>query len=976
VADQPKKHYLAEAEEQMLKLWDREHTFEQSLENRKGAPRFSFYDGPPYANGLPHHGHAVQSILKDSVTRYKTMRGYYVPRRIGWDTHGLPIEYKVEQELGFNNKADIIKYGIDKFNQACRESVFTYVKEWNQFYRRLGRWADYDNSYATLDSSYIESVWWSFAQIYKHGLVYEDFRSTPYCPRCATPLSNFEVNQGYRDGVRDPSLFVKFQLKDDNRNLLAWTTTPWSLPGNAAIAVNPGEQYVTIKMKNDDGKDERLVLAEQRLSILDGDYEVEGQMSGQELVGLPYKPLFNLDAKTYAGVTSPNIYKVWGADFVSIEDGSGVLHVAPAFGEDDLALAKERDIPVLSTIDQNGHIRDGIGFDETKGLLFKDADKPIIEHLTKQRSVFAVETIEHTYPFCWRCDSPLLYYATTAWFIRVSDIRDRLVANNEQINWIPRHIKNGRFGKWLEGARDWTFSRSRFWGAPLPIWKTKDGEVIVVESISELQSLSKEPFDTKDLHRPYIDNVVLKTKDGKEAYRVEEVFDVWFESGSMPYGQDHYPFEHKKEMEENFPADFIAEAMDQTRGWFYSLHVIASILFDKPAFKNCITTGWVNAADGQKLSKRLKNYTPLDVIFDSYGVDTIRYFMMTSPIVHGEDIRFSSDSLNEVQRNVFMTLQNTFNFFKMYRDIDGWMPNKELVVPVVKSLLDRWVLARVEQTTGKVTKHADRYEVDQATKPIKELLDDVSNWYVRRSRRRFWKSQDDIDKHTAYATLHYVLIRLTQLLAPWAPFMSDRLYRELVADMHMPQSVHLTDWPNSQSFDTVVLTQMTEVRQLVADGLALRAEAKIKVRQPLARATIFTDKKDSLSAEYLQIIADELNVKAVDIGKSSAQATTTPKISLDTAVSQALQLEGLMRDVIRLIQNARKKAGLEVNDRIVLAIQTDKADIIKAIDAHKTTIMAETLSVDLTFEPVSHGFSETVKIDGNSLTISLKKSNR
>ena len=959
-----KKHYLSEAEEKMLKTWEDEKTFEQSLKNREGAERFSFYDGPPYANGLPHHGHAVQSILKDSVTRYKTMRGYYVPRRTGWDTHGLPIEYKIEQEQGFKSKADIIDFGIGKFNELCRQSVFEHVDQWNGFFDRIGRWRDQDDQYATLENSYIESVWWAFSQIYDKDLVYEDFRSTPYCPRCATPLSNFEVNQGYQDGVKDPSLFVKFNLKDDDRKLVAWTTTPWSLPGNAAIAVNPGELYVTVKMENDEGVEEQLILAQKRLEILDGEYEVESEMSGSELVGLSYEPLFSLNPDNYE-TDSDNLYKIWGADFVSVEDGSGVLHVAPAFGEDDLVLGKENNIPVLSTVDVNGKVKDDIGFDDVAGKFFKGADKVIIEHLTKEGKVFAAETIEHTYPFCWRCDSPLLYYATSSWFIKVSEQRDKLVNNNQKINWVPGHIKSGRFGKWLEGARDWAFSRNRFWGAPLPIWKTEDGEVIVVHSVEELKKLAVNPEEVDDLHRPYIDDIVIKTPSGKEARRVEEVFDVWFESGSMPYGQDHYPFENKKLTEDNFPADFIAEAQDQTRGWFYSLHVISSLIFDNPAFKNCVVTGWVNAADGEKLSKRKKNYAPLDEVFDTYTADAVRYFMMTSPIVHGEDISFSTDSLQDVQRNVLMTLQNSHNFFKMYRDIDNWKPAKEFKRPESTHPLDTWMLEKVQMAINECTKEFDSYHIDRASKPIRELLDDLSNWYVRRSRRRFWKTEDDSDKAQAYATLHYCLVTICQLMAPWTPFIADRIYRELIDGTDLPESVHLCDWPAVADVDEKVISDMETLRTLITDGLSIRAEAGVKVRQPLASATIVTTTE--FSKEHIEIAKEEMNVKRIDVAKGREN-----QISLDVDVTDELLYEGMARDIIRQIQSFRKKSELNVEDRIKLSLASNDKKVAESIKQHSELIAKETLANEI--DPNSSFEHETkVKIATEELTISLEK---
>ncbi|HSX37064.1 MAG TPA: isoleucine--tRNA ligase, partial [Patescibacteria group bacterium] len=855
-----KKHFLAEIEEQVLSAWEKENTFDQSLKNREGAEVFSFYDGPPFANGVPHYGHLEQTTIKDTVTRYKTMRGYYVPRRVGWDTHGLPVEYAIEKEHGFRGKQDIVAYGIDKFNAECRASVFKYKDVWEQMFRRVGRWADYSKTYATLDESYIESVWWIFKTIYEKGLVYKDFRSSPYCPRCATPLSNFELNQGYQDDVPDPSLYVKFKLKGEDAFLLGWTTTPWSLPGNAAIAVKPSAQYVYAELEDDNGALETVILAKDRLEVLDEKYNVVKELKGSELVGLEYDPLFELQQlDKYDG--RDNLYKVWAADFVSIEDGSGVLHVAPAFGEDDLLLSKQHKVPVLITVDENGHVRDDLGLPaDFAGKFFKQADEHIIEYLTKHDRVFAVETFTHTYPFCWRCDTPLLYYATDQWLVKVSDVKDDLVANNKIVNWTPGHIRDGRFGKWLENARDWAISRNRFWGAPLPIWVTDDGEVTVIGSVEELKAKAVNPEKIGDLHRPFIDEVEIKTDSGKIARRIPEVFDCWFESGGMPYGQDHYPFENKEEWERHFPADFIAEAIDQTRGWFYTLHVLATALFNKPAFQNVICSGWIVAADGEKLSKRKKNYAPMDEVFDQYGVDTLRFFMASSPLVNGEDTRFSVDFLRDVQRKVLMTLNNIFSFYKLYADVDGYKPDKPGEEPVSDNVLDQWMLARLNETIAEVTKGLDGYRLDKASRPLAELLDDTSNWFVRRSRRRFWKSEDDSDKQQAYATLHYTLLSLCQLMAPFTPFLTDNIWRQLVQGTDLPSSVHLSDWPKASKANGELLGEMARVREYIATGLALRAEAKVKVRQPLASVTV-----PSVSHHYLDVIAEELNVKEVKI---------------------------------------------------------------------------------------------------------------
>lgn len=969
------KHFLAQIEEQMLAAWEEENTFKDSLENRKGGKVFSFYDGPPFANGTPHFGHLLQTTIKDTVTRYKTMQGYYVPRRIGWDTHGLPVEYEVEKRHGFKGKKDILAYGIDKFNAECRESVFRYKDVWENMFRRVGRWADYAKTYATLDQNYIESVWWTFKTIYDKGLVYKDFRSSPYCPRCATPLSNFELNQGYKNGVEDPSLYVKFKVKGQDAYLLAWTTTPWSLPGNAAVAVNTEAKYVYVETPTDEGEPETLILARSRLGMLDeASYHITKEVRGADLVGLEYEPLFALNSLGTYG-NGGNLYKVWGAEFVSTDDGTGVLHVAPAFGEDDLWLSKQQNIPVLLTIDENGLVKSDIGLPEDiAGTFFKSADRHIIAHLVREKAVFAAETIKHTYPFCWRCDTPLLYYATDSWLVKVAGIKDPLIANNQEINWVPGHIKDGRFGKWLENARDWAISRNRFWGAPLPIWVTDDGEITVVESVDELKELAINPEVVNDLHRPYIDKVEITTKSGKIARRIPEVFDCWFESGAMPYAQDHYPFAGQDDWEERFPADFVAEAIDQTRGWFYTLHVLATALFDKPAFKNVVCSGWIVAADGEKLSKRKKNYAPMDDVFSQYGVDSLRFFMVSSPLVNGEDTRFSVDYLRDVQRKVFMTLNNIFNFYKLYADVDGWKPDKPLVEPSSENALDNWMLARLNETLAETTKALEVYRLDRAARPIAALLDDASNWFVRRSRRRFWKSEDDTDKQQAYETLHYTLLRLCQLLAPFAPFLPDHLWRELAKGTSLPSSVHLSDWPAAGAVNQTVLQEMADLRHGIEQGLARRAEAKIKVRQPLAHASVYLrklPKSAELLAQYADIAKEELNLKQVSLCELEAGKEQETQIELE--ITPELKREGLMREVVRHVQAARKQAGLSVDDRIELSLMAQSTELGQAISEHSKTIQQETLATSIAEGNAATGYHAKVQIEGSKLAIALQK---
>jgi isoleucyl-tRNA synthetase len=972
-------------ETDLLATWKKERTFECSLENRQGAERFSFYDGPPFANGLPHYGHVVGLTIKDSITRYKTMRGYYVPRRNGWDTHGLPVEFEVEKQLGISGKRQILELGVGTFNAAARASVFKYKTEWQALQNRLGRWADQENSYATLDDNYIESVWWALSELHKKDLVYRGFRSNPYCPRCATPLSNFEVNQNYKDDTTDPSVYVKFNLPghDQPKSLLAWTTTPWTLPANAALAVAADADYVEVELLDDGDswqKGERLILAKARLGVLDlkkAEYKITNTVKGREIVEKikpMYEPLYDLKRDGIRGVVdsaSDTAYRVYLDDSVSLEDGTGILHVAPRYGETDLALGLREHLPLIESVDGNGLMveafKDVPGLEPIVGRFFKDADDHIIADLTRRGRIFAAETFTHTYPFCWRCETPLMYFALETWYIKVAGLRDQLVANNDQVNWVPEHIKQGRFGNWLAEARDWNFSRNRFWGAPLPIWVNQDDEndLIVVGSLDELRQLSGHKGDF-DLHRPGIDEIIIK-KDGKTYRRIEEVFDCWFESGAMPYAQDHYPFEHKQEFEKTFPAEFIAEGLDQTRGWFYTLHVLGTALFDQPAFKNVVVNGLVLAADGKKLSKRLKNYPDPAELFDTYGADALRFFFMSSPVVAGEDVRFSADHVQEVSRNVFARLWNVHSFFTTYAEIDGWQPPKTLAQPESDNVLDQWIVARLNQAIAEATQQADAYQIARAVRPLRDLIDDLSNWYVRRSRRRFWKSEDDGDKAAAYATLHYVLVYIAQLLAPWSPFLADKLWRELTAGMDAAESVHLSDWPKVGGYNEAAIADMELTRSVVTDALAERANVGIKVRQPLAGLTIYT--LEELPRSHRTIIEDEVNVKRVD---KKPKKLAGYELELDTTITPELKREGMMRDVIRHIQNFRKNSGLAVEDRILLRLHTDDPDLAAAIKEHAATITAETLTAQLK-DDLETEHHTIVKVDGAELAIGLVK---
>lgn len=952
------KSQFAQIEEEILAKWKAEGTFEKSVAQREGKELFSFYDGPPFANGLPHFGHSLVTAIKDSMLRYKTMQGHYVPRRNGWDCHGLPVEFEVEKAFGVSGKKQIMELGLDKFNAACRASIFKYKDDWEGLLTRIGRWSDYENYYATVDTSYTESVWWVLKQIHEKGLLYKGLRALPYCPRCATPLSNFELNEGYKDDVEDPSFYIMFPLKNDNRKLLAWTTTPWSLGGNTAVAVNPKASYATVELTDENGEKQVLILAEKRLEELHEKYKVVKKEKGSELEGLEYEPIYRLDEKQYPQLKHKNIYKVWTADFASVEDGTGVVHVAPATGVDDLALSEAKDFPVIHAVDENGKLLGGIGFDEVKGKFFKGADRAIIEHLTEKGRVFAAETLKHTYPFCWRCDTPLMYYAIDAWMVAVSTKREQMLKTAEDITWVPGNIKKGRFGKWLEGARDWTISRNRYWGAPMPIWQNIDdaSDFIVVGSVDELKELAGDNIKVDDLHRPFIDEITFE-KDGKKYKRIEEVLDCWFESGSMSVAQQHYPFENKDKFDDTFPADFIIEGLDQTRLWFYVQHVVATILFDKPAFKNVVVNGMIMAADGQKLSKRLKNYPPVEDVFSNEGADILRLYLLSSSQATetADYMRFDRLGMRDLQRNVIGTLWNTYKFFKMYTDIDKWQAT-ELAEPSSQNVLDQWILARLNETITATTKKADEYKIAHAILPIFSLIDDLSNWYVRRSRRRFWKSEDDGDKQSAYATLHYVLVRTCQLLAPWAPFITDYMYRDLKPD-GMPESVHLTDWPEAGKVDKNAIEEMQKVREYITEALAQRGEAKIKVRQPLSKVVIPKVNKD-----LHELVLDEVNVKEVVEGK---------KVQLDIEITDQLKREGLMRELVRHVQNYRKELDLNVEDRIELSLQTEDHELQTAIAEFEDTIKSETLAQSLASQ--AGGNAKKVRVEEADLEIEIKR---
>ena len=857
--DVPTQVEFPELEEQILQYWNDGDLYARSVEERSADNPFIFYDGPPFASGLPHYGHLLASIIKDVVPRYWTMRGYRVERRFGWDCHGLPVENEAEQQLGLKTRKDIVEYGVPRFNEYCRSLVLRYTAEWESLIRRVGRWVDWSNQYHTMDVEFMESVWWVFKSLWDRELVYEGYKSLAYCPRCATPLSNFEVNQGYRE-TQDPSITVRFRVRDaDNLSVLAWTTTPWTLPSNMALAVGPDIEYARVRLHGG----EQLILAkaliEQVFRKSDEEVvDVEDQ-SVDELLQMEYEPLFDY----YHHMAAEGAFRVVAGDFVSTSDGTGVVHVAPGFGEDDYLLGLRENLPVVCPLDEDCRFTSEIP--DYEGQFVKDVDTPIIRRLRADGSLFGEGSIEHSYPYCWRCESPLIYRTISTWFVKVEEIKDRMVAANKQIWWIPEHIRDGRFGKWLEGSRDWAISRNRYWGTPLPIWRNQDtGEVHCVGSRAELEQLCG--HEVTDLHKHFIDEIEIPSPTGQGTLRrIPEVLDCWFESGSMPYAQGHYPFENADYFDANFPADFISEGLDQTRGWFYTLTVLAAAMFDKPAFKNCIVSGMLLAEDGRKMSKRLKNYPEPSEMIHAYGADALRLYLLNSPAIKAEEMRLTESGIKQSLRDVIIPLWNAYSFFVTYAKIDGWTPQD------VESThrLDRWILSELQTLVHVINVEMEAYRLYRTVPAMVLFVEKLTNWYIRRSRRRFWKSEDDEDKNSAYSTLYRVLVTFAKSLAPVLPFVTESIYQNLVRrwDTEAPQSVHLCDMPQAEESrrDAGLEGQMQLATRAVVLGRSLRNKHKLKIRQPLSRLFLLPPDKDGLGEleEVSDLIMDELNVKEI-----------------------------------------------------------------------------------------------------------------
>ena len=876
----PKANFPAQ-EEEVLSFWKEKDIFKKSIARRKDSQEYVFYDGPPFATGLPHFGHFIPSTIKDIIPRYQTMKGYRVERRFGWDCHGLPVENLIEKELGLNSKTDIESYGVAKFNEACRDSVLRYVNEWEQTITRLGRWVDFDNDYKTMDPDYMESIWWVLKSLWEKGLLYEGHYILPYCPRCATVLSNHELALGGYKDVHDPAITVRFkvteagphsndpELANGSTYLLAWTTTPWTLPSNLGLTMGADIDYVKVA----DG-DECYILAESRLGAYykkPEDCTILWRKKGSELVGTRYQPLFpyfaHLKEATDGSDGNPasiGAFRVFNADFVSTEDGTGIVHTAPGFGEDDNLVFKGTGVPTICPIDNECRFTDEVP--DYQGRFVKDCDKDIIDRLKDEGSLVKRDQILHAYPFCWRCSSPLIYRAVGSWFVKVEDIRDRMVAANQKINWQPDHIKNGRFGKWLEGARDWAISRNRYWGNPIPVWKCPDcGKTHCVGSRQELKELSG--VYPEDLHKHFVDEITIPCDCGGTMARIPEVLDCWFESGSMPYAQNHYPVENKDYLESHFPADFISEGLDQTRGWFYSLTVLAAALFDRPAFKNCVVNGLILASDGKKMSKSLRNYTDPAEAVAMFGADAIRLFLMHSTAVKADDLKYSDEGVRDVLKGILIPLWNSYSFFVTYANIDGVeAAGHGFADSLPVNPLDRWLLSITQRMVQDVTVAMDAYDLSKAIDPIVSYIDQLNNWYIRRSRRRFWKSENDGDKKDAYETLYWALKTFARVAAPVIPFITESIWLNL-RTKDDPESVHLADYPeyNEAHRDLELEFKMGTVQKAVSMGRSLRYQYNLKIRQPLKSVEFVTKNPDEkrVLLEMEESIREELNVKKV-----------------------------------------------------------------------------------------------------------------
>ena len=955
-----------EYEKAIVDFWKKNRVFEKSIEQRDINNGYVFYDGPPFITGLPHHGTLLSSIVKDAVPRFWTMRGKRIERRWGWDCHGLPAENFVEKQLGITDRREIgTKWPLSTYITKARESMVSNSEAWEGVIERVGRWVDFRGAYRTMDKNFMESVWWAFKTLYDRGKIYEGRKVLMYDTKFSTPVSKTEVtmdNDAYQT-VTDPSVYVKFEIVSEGElkgvKLLAWTTTPWTLPANLTLAINKDLEYKIYSVGN-----EKLIVASELAEKALGEGEAVKTLKGEELIGLEYKPLMcNFSEEE----RKENTYKVVAADFVSSSDGTGIVHIAPAYGEMDYELSLEQNVDFIDLLDEGGYYLEpakkwlnemGVRDTDESGIELWAANKFIAKVLEEKGIIYKIEYIKHEYPFNPRSKQRIIYRAFPSWFFAVNGMKKQLIEENEEINWFPEYLKHGRFEKNIEAAPDWNLSRDRFWATAMPVWKGDKGTIKVVGSYDELYELSGVRLE--DYHRPWVDEIEFDI-DGEHFKRIEKVLDCWFESGSMPFAQLHYPFENKEKFEQNYPADFIVEYVGQVRAWFYYVHVVNTALFGRKAYRNVITTGTVAGNDGRKMSKSLGNYTDPTELMDKYSADALRFLMLSSPVLAGEDFALIDKDVSDVARKLSM-IWNVYDFFTMYASVDGFDSKQAIAVSKLENPLDIWLVSRVYELRNEITKGMEAYNIPSALANVLLFIDDLSNWFVRRSRRRFWKSEDDTDKNAAYSTLYFVLVYLAKILAPFTPFLAEELYQKMTGaefDSSVTESVHLLDWPEAGEINQEVLEEMARTREIITEGLALRmnkseTEEQIKVRQPLAE---YIYEGEALDEYYEQIIADEVNVKSVKVGEKSY---------LDKHLTEELLEEGFIRELIRFVQAARKKAGLEVDDRIKLSIDTEISENWQEM------LKAEVLAVELERDN-NYQYDEVVKVNGKNITISLEK---